>query len=194
MMIKSAPVSGASTTTPTLPSFRRRHYLRWAGLYALAVIYVSIALGPDGVNFVPRDPAVALRMLLATPYLATGSDQRPDWMANLLMLVPLGFLMTGALWPARRSSRGAITAGATLLGCVFFVVAVKYAQLFFPPRTVTLNYIVAQSLGSVIGVGLFCLLRDRLAAPRLEAARGGGRTLTVLCSLCSFCCFRLTLH
>jgi VanZ family protein len=32
---------------------------------------------------------------------------------------------------------------------------VKYAQLFFPPRTVTLNYVLAQWLGSLLGILLF---------------------------------------
>jgi glycopeptide antibiotics resistance protein len=182
-MIKSAPVSGDSTATAILPSFRRGRCLRWVCLYALAIIYVSVVLGPNGVNFVPRDAGVAWRMLLATPYLATGSDQRPDWMANLLMLVPLGFLTAGALWPDHGIMRRTATAATALLGCILFVVAVKYAQLFFPPRTVSLNYILAQSLGSIVGIALFCLSHDRLAALRAKLARGGDRPLIVLCSL-----------
>ncbi len=183
-MITSAPISGGSTKTPILPLLSRRRCLWWACLYALAVVYVSVVLGPDGFNFVPRDPAVAWRFLLNTPYLATGSDQRPDWMANLVMLVPLGYLATGALWPDRRSALGRPAAAATaLLGCMFFVVAVKYAQIFFPPRTVSLNYILAQTLGSLVGVALFWLSPDRLAGVRAGLAAGGDRPLMVLCGL-----------
>src|SRR5215469_16554502 len=83
-------------------SYRRGRFAGWAIAYALAIVYVSVALGPDGFNFVPLGPEVAWRELLATRYLINGSDQRPDWMANLLMLVPLGFVVTGALWPPRR--------------------------------------------------------------------------------------------
>jgi hypothetical protein len=71
--------------------------------------------------------------------------------------------------------------GARLLGTAFallvslvFVLAVKYAQLFFPPRTVSLNYIIAQSIGATLGVGLFHPLHAamrRLAATTDETSR-----------------------
>jgi VanZ family protein len=161
-----------------IPSpLRRARCARWAGVYALAVIYVSLMLGPDGVNFVPRDPLTAWQALLATPYLATGSDQRPDWMANLAMLVPLGFLVTGGLWPGRGRGRNAAAAIVAFLACLLFVVAVKYAQLFFPPRTVSLNYILAQSLGAVIGVAAFILCGPSLARLRRALSGNGTRAM-----------------
>ncbi len=163
-----------SLTRPSAPWVRRSAcFARWACLYALAVVYVSIVLGPIGMNFVPRDPATAWRMLLAAPYLAGGSDQRPDWVANLLMAVPLGFLATGALWRRRGPIRRGAAAGAALIGCVAFVIAVKYAQLFFPPRTVSLNYILAQAFGSLLGIVLFLLSHDHLDALRRDLASGG---------------------
>jgi hypothetical protein len=182
-MTTSAPRLAGSTATPVTPTFSRGRCLRWACAYALAIIYVSVVLGPNGVNFVPRDPAAAWQALLATPYVATGSDQRPDWMANLVMLVPLGFLAMGAVWPRAGWPRRVAAAGTAFLACLIFVVAVKYAQLFFPPRTVSLNYILAQSLGSLIGVALFCWSRRHLAALRANLMGGGNRPLVVLCSL-----------
>jgi VanZ family protein len=181
-MIDSVQAPGGSTT-PILPPFRRGRWARWACVYALAVIYVSVVLGPFGFNFVPRDPAVAWRILLATPYLANGSNQRPDWMANLMTLIPLGFLTTGALWPDRGAMRRAAAAATALLGCVIFVLSVKYAQIFFPPRTVSLNYITAQSVGSLVGVTLFCLSHHRFAALRSDVAGVGDRALILLCGL-----------
>ena len=47
--------------------------------------------------------------------------------------------------------------------CVATVVAVKYLQLFFPPRTVTLNYVTAQTLGSLAGCAGFAVWHDRIA-------------------------------
>jgi VanZ family protein len=181
-MSEPVPVRGGSATAANPPLFGRGRCAGWALGYAVAVLYVSTVLGPGGFNFVPRDPAAAWSALVATPYLANGSDQRPDWMANLAMLVPLGFLAAGALWPGVGVLRRVSAAGAALLGCIIFVVAVKYAQLFFPPRTVSLNYIVAQSLGAFAGVALFWLLRDRIAAVRADVA-GGNRSLAALCAL-----------
>src|SRR5215472_17547443 len=73
----------------------RRRFALWALLYALILVYASTALGPEGFNFVRTDPIGALRTLLSVSYEAHGSDQRPDWVANLLLLVPLGFLLSG---------------------------------------------------------------------------------------------------
>jgi VanZ family protein len=181
-----------SRSAPGLPAplvDRRAQLALWAGVYALAIVYVSVVLGPNGVNFVPRDPLAAWHTLSATPYLNTGSDQRPDWMANLLMLVPLGFLVAGALRPRRGRIRRGLAAVAAFCGCVGFIVAVKYAQLFFPPRTVSLNYILAQSLGCLLGVALFSLSHDRLIALRQFVVYGGRRALTVACGLYALALF-----
>jgi len=63
------------------------------------------------------------------------------------------------------------------------VIAVKYLQLFFPPRTVSLNYIEAQSLGSLLGVALFWVSADRLF-PVLRGISGpGSRPLLIVCGI-----------
>jgi VanZ family protein len=160
--------------------YRRGRFAGWAIAYALAIAYVSLVIGPAGFNFVPLDPEVAWRQLLATPYLINGSDQRPDWMANLLMLVPLGFVVAGAFWPRRRRLRS-LAAGVALCCCFFLVIAVKYLQLFFPPRTVSLNYIEAQTLGSVLGVVLFWAASDRLWVLQRGISEHGRRALLIAC-------------
>src|SRR5262249_6220695 len=75
-----------------------------------------------------------------------------------------GWLVAGAFSPSGRSRGRWLTAFTALGFCLSFVIAIKYLQLFFPPRTVTRNYIVAQSLGSLCGVALFCLSYQHLSA------------------------------
>jgi glycopeptide antibiotics resistance protein len=120
---------------------------------------------------------VAWRDLLAVRFVAHGSDQRPDWIANALLLAPLGYLAMASLQfrGARPWMRGAFS---FLLGLLFIVV-IKYLQLFFPPRTVTLNYIVAQSLGLAFGIVLFRLSQTRLAPVAARHFRDG-EGLTIL--------------
>lgn len=137
-----------------------------ASLYALLIVYASTIIGPLGPHFVPMDPAEALTRLLAVQLVDNGSDQRADWIGNLMMLVPLGFMLAGAFCRRVVPSRARLTipgAAAALIVSAIFIVAVKYAQLYFPPRTVTLNYIIAQSTGALIGVALFGLLGRTLA-------------------------------
>lgn len=147
---------------PALP--HRWRLASFCLIYAAVMLYSSTIIGPAGMNFVPRDPADAFLQFLNTPYVIHGSDQRADWIGNLLMLVPFGFLVTGALWPNRRIWR-LPAAVLAILACVAAVLTIKYLQLFFPPRTVTLNYIAAQSVGAAIGVVSWTVWSMAVAGP-----------------------------
>ncbi len=128
----------------------------WTILYVVLIAYASTVIGPAGMNFVPASVAdVGERFLAqATTWVDNGSDQRSDWMGNLLMMAVLGLLMAGAM-------RGAVVAW---IACFVLILLLKFTQLWFPPRTVTLNYIVAQSVGAAVGVALFGPLYRRLRA------------------------------
>jgi len=67
----------------------------------------------------------------------------------------------------------------TLAVGFLFVLVLKYAQLFFPPRTVTLNYITAQLIGVVLGVVAFQFSHTRLY-PRLLSLFEDGEGLTLV--------------
>ncbi len=146
----------------------------WAGLYILAMAYVSTVLGPLGLHFVPLDPALAWHRYLAVRFFDTGSDQRADWMGNLTMLVPLGFLVSGAIWPRSGVAPRMLAAATAFALCTAVILAIKFAQLFFPPRTVSLNYIAAQCLGAALGIILLAAFHHR-AASLLRGAVPRGR-------------------
>ncbi len=57
-------------------------------MLAVVMTYASTLIGPAGIDYVPRDPAEAWQILLHVRFRPTGSDQRADWMGNLMMLVP----------------------------------------------------------------------------------------------------------
>lgn len=156
-------------------------------LYALAMFYASTAISPNGFLFKPGDPWAALDRLI---YVAThgweqhGSDQRADWTANLLIMVPMGALVAGSL-RARSWFLKLLGMLIALAICLAWVLAVKYVQIFFP-RTVTLNYIVAQSIGAVIGV-LMAVLGERPIGALLVALRRQDRVaLRALCLMAAF--------
>lgn len=158
----------------------RGRFAFWTLVYALAVTYASVIIGPLGFHFVPLDPSEALRTLAATRFVANGSDQRADWMANLVIAVPLGFLCMAALWTRRPGIRRWLMIALALALCLAFVIVVKFAQLFFPPRTVTLNYILAQAIGSSLGVALFLALQQWLFGPHTHAQIPGRSALSLV--------------
>lgn len=168
----------------------RRHLAGLSLIYAGVMLYSSTLVGPTGVNFVYRDPADALRIFLATPYVAHGSDQRADWIGNLLMLVPYGFLVVGAMWPRRSFLRPPAALGAMLV-CVATILAIKYLQLFFPPRTVTLNYILAQTLGAVIGCVGYAVWHGRVGPVAGRRDHIGGFVLLLRLYTGALCLFTL---
>jgi VanZ family protein len=139
----------------------KRRFAWFCFVYAAVMLYASTIVGPIGVNFVSQDPVAVFHRFLAIRFVAHGSDQRADWIGNLLLLVPFGFSVTGTLSPKRGAMWLPALIGALLI-CLLTILTIKYLQLFFPPRTVTLNYVTAQAAGAVIGCVGFVVWRHRI--------------------------------
>jgi hypothetical protein len=161
--------------------FRLSHtdFVVLAVLYGLVTVYSSLLLGPDGLHYVPITAAEAWQRFRAVTFVANGSDQRPDWIANMMMTIPLAYFVNGA-FRLRGGGRNLLNAALTAVIGVAFVLVVKYAQLFFPPRTVTLNYIAAQSTGVMLGIGLFHVARRQIYHRLLDMHRRGDGLAIVL--------------
>jgi glycopeptide antibiotics resistance protein len=137
------------TATPAVPS---RSLLWWPTFgYSVFVIYGSLV----PLQFHARPLREAWEYFERIPYLDLGIGSRADWVANILLFVPLAFLWHGVLWPNRGRIAKAVASGFVLLGCLALSVAIEFTQIFFPPRTVSLNDIVAETIGAVIGTVLW---------------------------------------
>ena len=149
---RSAPRSGAG-----IPNRR----LFYAGLIYLAfVIYGSLV----PLDFHYRPFAEAWQSFTNIPYLQLGVGSRADWVANILLFIPLTFLWSGLLWPARGLVMRVLIALCVIIAGVGLSVAIEFTQLFFPPRTVSLNDIVAESIGAAVGVMAWAVSGRRLSA------------------------------
>ena len=120
------------------------------------------------------------------PWLDIGLGGRLDWLANLLLYVPAGFLGTLALAPTsgrdlagRTSARHLAAACLVLLLCAALALTIEALQIFVSPRTVSLNDIAAEIVGALIGCvgalvfgGVFLRLLGRASAtgPATHAA------------------------
>lgn len=127
--------------------------------YLAFVIYGSLV--PLHFRYVPWDQAVA--SFRAIRYLDLGIASRADWVANILLFIPLAFLWNGLLAPRRAIVGGVLVSLLVAAGCVALSLGIEFTQIFFPPRTVSVNDIVAESLGALIGILLWWLAGGRFA-------------------------------
>ena len=87
---------------------------------------------------------------------------KTDFAANLLLGVPLGFCILGAVRVDRPGFLGSVLAALVIWPwCLGLALGVEFAQLYAPGRSCTLADIVAQSFGSLLGLIGWLLLGTR---------------------------------
>ncbi len=147
---------------------RRGLTLTWLA-YLVFVAYGSLV--PLDFRPLPIDEAV--RQFQQLPWLAIGVQGRADWVANGVLYAPLAFLTARVAFGLGLAQALACTLALAL--CAALAVGVEFAQLFFPPRTVSRNDLLAEWIGSLVGVGFAPFAANWLK--RLAGAwpRGGGR-------------------
>jgi len=136
------------------------------------VIYGSLV--PLDFHALPWN--LALQHFSAIPWLAMDSISRADWVANLVLYVPLAFLL---MWAQRPRSSAAYWAASivTLAVCLALALGIEFTQMYYPPRTVSLNDIVAEDIGSVLGVGLWLVMGEGIARRFTRLGEGGDTAL-----------------
>ncbi|NDP47118.1 MAG: VanZ family protein [Sulfuriferula multivorans] len=124
--------------------------LLWMAALAYTTFVIYGSLVPLDFRPIPWDEAIA--RFGEIPFLKLGIGSRADWMANLLLFIPLSFLWMSAL-VAGKSRAFAVLATLTLIpAATALSFGIEFSQLFFPQRTVSQNDIMAETLGGAIGV------------------------------------------
>ena len=128
--------------------------------YLLFVVYGSLV--PLDYRPLPFDEA--WRRFQAMPFLQLGVASRADWIANGVLYAPIGFLVASGLL---RRGWWRVVAGfiASAFG-IALALGVEFSQVYFPARTVSLNDVLAECIGSVLGA--FAALAYSAARPRLR--------------------------
>lgn len=137
-------------------------------LYTLFVVYGSLV--PLEFHRLPLAEAVA--RFRAIPFLELGIGSRADWVANLLLFVPLTFLWMAVVCAGRGRGAPALAVAVIVPVAVALSGAIEFTQLFFPQRTVSQNDLFAESLGGGLGVVLWLAAGDPFV-DWLAAWRGG---------------------
>jgi glycopeptide antibiotics resistance protein len=141
-------------------------------VYLLFIVYGSLL----PFAWTPLPLATAWTRFQHIPLLILGESSRADLVANLLLYIPLGFLVCG--WLAGQSHRPLVLALGVSLALLFSValaVGVEFTQEFFPPRTVSLNDIYSESIGGALGAALWPFIGLRLVYLAREIFHGGLR-------------------
>ena len=143
----------------------------WALAYTLFVVYGSLV----PLEFRPVELADAWARFRDIRYLALSAGARADWIANGVLYFFLG-LVWSAVVSQRRRARPVLL--RVWLGCCGLAVAIEFAQVFFPPRTVSLNDLIAEAIGAAVGIllwrlsgGVFAGLVRRITAGGPSAFR-----------------------
>jgi len=143
--------------SPTWP--RRWHFLVLALLATAAAVYGSLVpLRYEAIEF---DEAV--RRFEEIRYLPLTVHSRADWVANILLFMPISFLWLAVFLVDRRFSIATVLAAAIVVTtCAAASVALEFTQLWFRGRTVSQNDIVAETIGAVAGAVLWLLIGQTL--------------------------------
>ena len=111
-------------------------------------------------DYRPVEWDAAVTRFVHMPWIDLGLGSRLDWLANVLLYVPVGFLGTLVLEQGtRRLSAPQISPRAAWSVLLAFgigailAISIEFTQVFFAPRTVSLNDLVAELLGTAIGCG-----------------------------------------
>jgi VanZ family protein len=160
------------------PAASPRQHALIALLWALFVAYGSLV----PLDFSPRPDA--WQAFMATPWLSLGVGSRADWVANILLYLVLAHFATGAVWASRLTTGlRVLLLAAVLVAILAMAVGIEYLQLFFPPRTVSRNDLLAEGLGTALGSALWFFAGDRLATMWQRFVSGGAHSLRAVLSL-----------
>ncbi|WP_324780054.1 VanZ family protein [Thiobacillus sedimenti] len=128
-------------------------------LYTLFVVYGSLV--PLKYHALPWGEAVA--RFAAIPFLKLGIGSLADWVANLLLFIPLSFLWMGASCGGGARRCRVLATLALIPLAIALSVGIEFTQLFFPQRTVSQNDILAETVGGIVGVVAWWLAGRRFA-------------------------------
>lgn len=126
----------------------RQAFAVMACVSTLGLVYASFL--PMIYRSLPLD--LALEKFWELPWLRLNVYRRADWVANALVVIPVGWFAAGAVDWGRSSRKVLLFLGPIISAfLVAVVLAIEFAQAWFPTRTQSLNDVVAGCIGAFLG-------------------------------------------
>ncbi|MDR6983600.1 glycopeptide antibiotics resistance protein [Rheinheimera pacifica] len=147
-------------------------------LYLAFIIYGSLV----PLRYVALPFNDAIERFWQIPYLQLGIRSRADWVANILLFVPFAFLLCALSFRPGATAVNLLPAGVIWLFCAALAVSIEFTQLYFPQRTVSINDIIAEATGAMLGIILYCFRGRQLKQflTSLALIRGQASVVTYL--------------
>ena len=120
----------------------------------------------------------AIELFFEIPYFELGATSRADWIANILLYIPFAYF--GLNWVM--GLRVARYLGPMLAIPVFIIglglaLSVEFVQIFFKPRTVSINDLIAETIGLTIGTVVYFTAGKWLSRLWREVLNGGNSAI-----------------
>lgn len=140
----------------------RREWGGWGTfLFALAMVSTLLLIYASLVplNYQPLPWKATYLRWKSIPWLEIKLYSRSDWIANALVVMPAPFFLCGAVDAGRRSWwKVWVSAPFIFVFYCAVVVGIEMLQVWFPPRTVSQNDILAGCFGAIGGVLAWLIL------------------------------------
>jgi VanZ family protein len=167
----------------------RSSLLLFLGLLLTALLLYATFIP---LNYTPLTWSESRERWKFIPWLNLGLYSRADWIANCLVVMPCSFLLAGGLDLGLRSRVSWFLVFPIItfwLACI--VVGMEFAQVWFPPRTVSQNDIAAGLVGILAGAWVWLLLgRTAMALlSGLNETHSRNERLSLLAFLAGCGCF-----
>lgn len=98
-----------------------------------------------------------------------GYDSRMDFITNVLLFIPLSFLMVGTAAVGRGRVAAVAAAVVVIPFCSALSASIEFTQLWFPPRFSSLNDVLGETIGAVLG-SLTWIVAGRRVTEYVESA------------------------
>ncbi len=91
-----------------------------------------------------------------------GVDSRSDFATNVLLFIPLNFLLVGTCAVGRGRKIAILAAVFVIPCCSALSAAIEFTQLWFPQRVSSMNDVLAETIGAVFGSLAWILAGQRI--------------------------------
>jgi VanZ family protein len=168
----------ANTAAPHASSLQTDAPAFWRWLLLLALLAYLImtwyaSLIPLKYVDISWDQAVERFKAMRDFNVTDSANRRADWVANIVLFIPISFLAMGVLTLRNRSHFLKVIASLIVFAFgAAMACAIEFVQVWYPIRTVSQNDLVAEFIGTLIGIIIWAVVGHGITRRLAELCSG----------------------